>query len=323
MVHGGVSEINRLIFASTPAEVKRGEIGLSGAEGVITGHSGVSYPNINVDAGNQAGAQSRVNWFSGFQGGQDASVAETFYDTHLMNDYALGQQSTRATGFRLTGLEVGDYYVYVFVANTDDLAASYESVYIAVTDAAGSPLLDEDSPQDLTDFGTALRVGPAQNTVDHWTLRGNFVAKGVSIVDTTDWLNVVGYEDTVVINGFAVLDNLIPLTYLTLDDPTSVDYFDQGYGDTVFANGQSTVQDTEIATSFVFDKTGEVLSITAYITVASGNPFAKFAIYDDTDDDGEPDTLLDETEKSQFDDGWVTLAMANSPGPNVTAGERY
>lgn len=46
VVHGGVSEINRLIFASTRAQVKRGEIGLSGAEGVIVGHSALPFTQV-------------------------------------------------------------------------------------------------------------------------------------------------------------------------------------------------------------------------------------------------------------------------------------
>ncbi len=43
VIHGGVGEINRYVFASTPQEVKRGEIGRAGAEAVIGGHSGLPF----------------------------------------------------------------------------------------------------------------------------------------------------------------------------------------------------------------------------------------------------------------------------------------
>ena len=46
VVHGGVSSINRLVFASTPADEKAREIASSGADGVIAGHSGLPFTHI-------------------------------------------------------------------------------------------------------------------------------------------------------------------------------------------------------------------------------------------------------------------------------------
>jgi hypothetical protein len=42
-IHGGVSRINRWVFASTPAEEKRAEIALAGAEGIVAGHCGLPF----------------------------------------------------------------------------------------------------------------------------------------------------------------------------------------------------------------------------------------------------------------------------------------
>ncbi len=43
VVHGGVSQINSFIFASTPLDVKRGELDLAGCDGVIAGHCGLPF----------------------------------------------------------------------------------------------------------------------------------------------------------------------------------------------------------------------------------------------------------------------------------------
>ena len=46
VIHGGVQSISRYIFASTPAEVKREEIALSGCDGVLAGHCGLPFTEI-------------------------------------------------------------------------------------------------------------------------------------------------------------------------------------------------------------------------------------------------------------------------------------
>ena len=46
VVHGGVSEVNRFVFASTPAAEKAREIVLSGDDGVVAGHSGLPFTQI-------------------------------------------------------------------------------------------------------------------------------------------------------------------------------------------------------------------------------------------------------------------------------------
>lgn len=42
-IHGGVRQINRWIFASTPAAEKAAEIDATGADGVVAGHSGIPF----------------------------------------------------------------------------------------------------------------------------------------------------------------------------------------------------------------------------------------------------------------------------------------
>ena len=46
VIHGGVTRINRYIFASTPAAEKAAEIALTGAHGVIGGHCGIPFSEI-------------------------------------------------------------------------------------------------------------------------------------------------------------------------------------------------------------------------------------------------------------------------------------
>jgi uncharacterized radical SAM superfamily Fe-S cluster-containing enzyme len=43
VIHGGVRQINRFVFASTPEPVKRRELAGLGADGVIAGHSGIPF----------------------------------------------------------------------------------------------------------------------------------------------------------------------------------------------------------------------------------------------------------------------------------------
>jgi predicted phosphodiesterase/pyruvate-formate lyase-activating enzyme len=46
VVHGGVSQINRFVFASAPAAVKRAELAGTDGDGVISGHSGMPFTQI-------------------------------------------------------------------------------------------------------------------------------------------------------------------------------------------------------------------------------------------------------------------------------------
>ncbi|MGE0733414.1 MAG: metallophosphoesterase [Alphaproteobacteria bacterium] len=43
VIHGGVRQINRFIFASTPAAHKRGEIDTVGCDGIVAGHCGLPF----------------------------------------------------------------------------------------------------------------------------------------------------------------------------------------------------------------------------------------------------------------------------------------
>ena len=46
VIHGGVRSIGRYIFVSTPPEVKREELALSGCDGVIGGHCGLPFTEV-------------------------------------------------------------------------------------------------------------------------------------------------------------------------------------------------------------------------------------------------------------------------------------
>ncbi|HZB91015.1 MAG TPA: radical SAM protein [Stellaceae bacterium] len=46
VVHGSARQINRFLFASTPAAVKREELAAAGADGVIAGHCGVPFTQV-------------------------------------------------------------------------------------------------------------------------------------------------------------------------------------------------------------------------------------------------------------------------------------
>ena len=46
VIHGSVRQINRFVFASTPAAVKREELAAAGCDGVIGGHCGIPFTQI-------------------------------------------------------------------------------------------------------------------------------------------------------------------------------------------------------------------------------------------------------------------------------------
>ena len=43
VIHGGVSEINRFVFAATPASDKLAELAAAGVDGIIGGHCGIPF----------------------------------------------------------------------------------------------------------------------------------------------------------------------------------------------------------------------------------------------------------------------------------------
>ena len=49
VIHGGAVAINRFVFPSTPAGDKRAELALTGADGVIAGHSGLPFAELLGD----------------------------------------------------------------------------------------------------------------------------------------------------------------------------------------------------------------------------------------------------------------------------------
>ncbi len=46
VIHGGAEVNNRFVFATTPVDVKRGELDLAGADGIIGGHCGIPFTEI-------------------------------------------------------------------------------------------------------------------------------------------------------------------------------------------------------------------------------------------------------------------------------------
>jgi predicted phosphodiesterase len=49
VVHGAASQINRFVFGSTPLAEKAAELDLSGADGVVAGHSGIPFTQLVQD----------------------------------------------------------------------------------------------------------------------------------------------------------------------------------------------------------------------------------------------------------------------------------
>ena len=46
VIHGGVHQINRFVFASTPVAIKRAELDAAGADGIVAGHCGLPFSEI-------------------------------------------------------------------------------------------------------------------------------------------------------------------------------------------------------------------------------------------------------------------------------------
>jgi len=70
--------------------------------------------------------------------------------------------------------------------------------------------------------------------------------------------------------------------------------------ETIFGSSQGNVKQTQIATQVVLPEAGTVTSITAYVN--GGDKDARYAIY--SDDNGEPDVLLAETDDAKVSKEW-------------------
>lgn len=104
VVHGSVSEINRFVFASTPARVKARDLGLSGADGIIAGHCGLPFSAI-VDGrlwhnpgvvGMPANDGTARVWFSVLTPGKPCII--TVEHLALTYDHEAAAKKMRAAG---------------------------------------------------------------------------------------------------------------------------------------------------------------------------------------------------------------------------------
>ncbi|HLJ63033.1 MAG TPA: radical SAM protein [Stellaceae bacterium] len=107
VIHGSVRQINRFVFASTPAAVKREELRASGVDGVIAGHCGIPFTEIiderlwhNAGAiGMPANDGTPKVWFSLLKPHPDGLSIE-----HHALDY---DHATAAAKMRAAGLPEG------------------------------------------------------------------------------------------------------------------------------------------------------------------------------------------------------------------------
>jgi predicted phosphodiesterase/uncharacterized Fe-S cluster-containing radical SAM superfamily protein len=103
VVHGSARQINRFIFASTPAAVKREELEAAGVDGVIGGHCGIPFTEIvdgrlwhNAGAiGMPANDGTPRSWFSVLAPGPDGIVIEHHA---LAYDHAAAASKMRRAG---------------------------------------------------------------------------------------------------------------------------------------------------------------------------------------------------------------------------------
>lgn len=107
VIHGGVRQINRFVFASTPGAVKREELAAVRADGVLAGHSGIPFSEIvdgalwhNAGAiGMPANDGTPRGWFSLLIPREDGIMIE-----HHAFDYAHGAAAAK---MRAAGLPEG------------------------------------------------------------------------------------------------------------------------------------------------------------------------------------------------------------------------
>jgi len=103
VVHGSVRQINRFIFASTPAAVKREELDAAGSDGVIAGHCGLPFSQVidgrlwhNAGAvGMPANDGTPLVWYSVLSPGADGVAVE---HAALAYDHAAAAAKMRAAG---------------------------------------------------------------------------------------------------------------------------------------------------------------------------------------------------------------------------------
>ncbi len=103
VVHGSVRQINRFVFASTPAAVKREELAAAGCDGVIAGHCGIPSTEIidgllwhNSGAiGMPANDGTPLVWYSVLSPGADGITVE---HAALAYEHAAAAAKMRAAG---------------------------------------------------------------------------------------------------------------------------------------------------------------------------------------------------------------------------------
>jgi len=103
VIHGGVRRINRFVFASTPAVVKREELDAARGDGIIAGHCGIPFSEIvagrlwhNSGAiGMPANDGTPRVWYSVLTPGSDGVVVE---HRALAYDHAAAAAKMRAAG---------------------------------------------------------------------------------------------------------------------------------------------------------------------------------------------------------------------------------
>ena len=115
VLHGGVSEISRFVFASTPARVKALELDEAGADGIIAGHCGLPFSQViggrlwhNAGAvGMPANDGTPRVWFSVLTPGNGLRIEHVA----LAYDHAAAARDMRAAGLEgyAAALETGSW----------------------------------------------------------------------------------------------------------------------------------------------------------------------------------------------------------------------
>lgn len=103
-IHGGVSRINRWVFASTPAAEKRVEVTLARADGIIAGHCGlpfVDFPDGNLwcnagTVGMPANDGTPRVWYALLMPERDGAIAVELRPINY--DFAAAAQKMRHAG---------------------------------------------------------------------------------------------------------------------------------------------------------------------------------------------------------------------------------
>jgi uncharacterized radical SAM superfamily Fe-S cluster-containing enzyme len=137
LVHGALQEVNRFVFASTPARIKQHDLDICGSDGIIAGHSGLPFSQIaNGRLWHNSGAlglpandgTARV-WYSVLSPGDEP---RTLHIEHAALDY---DHAAAARDMRAAGLPE-DYAQTLH----DGLWPSCEILPKSETTQAGQPL---------------------------------------------------------------------------------------------------------------------------------------------------------------------------------------